>query len=51
MNVATGVADEADLKEVYKTERHLLYVVCTRERDRLLVSGVEPVSEFLGDLS
>jgi mRNA-degrading endonuclease RelE of RelBE toxin-antitoxin system len=46
-----AVADEADLKEVYDTERHLLYVACTRARDRLLVSGVEPVSEFLGDLS
>lgn len=46
-----AVSDEADLKEVYDTERHLLYVACTRARDRLLVSGVEPVSEFLGDLS
>ena len=46
-----AVSDEADLKEVYDTERHLLYVACTRARDRLLVSGVEPVSEFLSDLS
>lgn len=46
-----AVSDEADLKEVYDTERHLLYVACTRARDRLLVSGVEPVSEFLGDLT
>lgn len=46
-----SVADEADLKEVYDTERHLLYVACTRARDRLLVSGVEPASEFLSDLS
>jgi mRNA-degrading endonuclease RelE of RelBE toxin-antitoxin system len=46
-----AVADEADLKEVYDTERHLLYVACTRARDRLLVSGVEPVSEFLSDIS
>jgi superfamily I DNA/RNA helicase/mRNA-degrading endonuclease RelE of RelBE toxin-antitoxin system len=46
-----AVADEADLQEVYDTERHLLYVACTRARDRLLVSGVEPVSEFLNDLS
>jgi superfamily I DNA/RNA helicase len=45
------VADEADLKETYDTERHLLYVACTRARDQLLVSGVEPVSEFLADLS
>jgi mRNA-degrading endonuclease RelE of RelBE toxin-antitoxin system len=46
-----AMADEADLKEVYDTERHLLYVACTRARDRLLVSGVEPASEFLSDLA
>lgn len=46
-----GVADEADLEYVYETERHLLYVACTRARDRLLVSGVRPVSEFLEDLA
>lgn len=44
------VADEADLEEVYNTERHLLYVACTRARDCLLVSGVDPVSEFLEDM-
>ena len=44
------VADEADLEDTYSTERHLLYVACTRARDRLLVTGVEPVSEFLDDL-
>jgi superfamily I DNA/RNA helicase len=44
------VGDDADLKEVYDTERHLLYVACTRARDRLHVSGIEPASEFLGDL-
>ena len=43
------VGDEADLEEVYNTERHLLYVACTRARDNLLVTGVEPASEFLGD--
>jgi superfamily I DNA/RNA helicase len=43
------VGDDADLQEVYDTERHLLYVACTRARDHLLVSGVEPVSEFLYD--
>ena len=45
-----SIADEADLEEVYNTERHLLYVACTRARDHLLVTGVEPASEFLGDL-
>lgn len=44
------VADDAELEEIYNTERHLLYVACTRAQDRLLVSGVEPVSEFLDDL-
>jgi superfamily I DNA/RNA helicase/mRNA-degrading endonuclease RelE of RelBE toxin-antitoxin system len=45
------IADESDLEDVYNTERHLLYVACTRARDRLLVSGVEPASEFLEDLT
>ncbi len=44
------VTDEADLEEVYNTERHLLYVACTRARDHLLVTGVEPASEFVDDL-
>ena len=44
------VADDADLEEVYDTERHLLYVACTRARDHLLVTSVEPASEFLDDL-
>jgi superfamily I DNA/RNA helicase len=43
------VGDDADLQEVYDTERHLLYVACTRARDHLLVCGVVPVSEFLDD--
>ena len=42
--------DEGDLAEAYETERHLLYVACTRARDHLLVTGVEPASEFLDDL-
>ena len=45
------VGDDADLREVYETERHLLYVACTRARDNLLVTGVDPASEFLDDLS
>ena len=45
-----NVADEADLEDTYSTERHLLYVACTRARDSLLVTGVEPASEFLDDL-
>jgi mRNA-degrading endonuclease RelE of RelBE toxin-antitoxin system len=45
-----SVGDNADLQEVYDTERHLLYVACTRARDHLLVTSVEPASEFLDDL-
>jgi superfamily I DNA/RNA helicase len=44
------VSEDSDLQEVYDTERHLLYVACTRARDHLLVTGVEPGSEFLDDL-
>ncbi len=44
------VTDDGDLEEVYATERHLLYVACTRAREHLLVSGVSPRSEFLDDL-
>lgn len=43
-------ADDAELDDVYETERRLLYVACTRARDRLMVSGVEPASEYLNDL-
>jgi superfamily I DNA/RNA helicase len=45
-----SVADDSDLEEVYNTERHLLYVACTRARDVLMVSCVNPGSEFLEDL-
>lgn len=44
------VSDESDLEEFYTTERHLLYVACTRARDQLLVCGVNPASEFLEDM-
>jgi len=46
-----AASDDSDLEEVYNTERHLLYVACTRARDTLLVTGVKPVSEFLDDLA
>ena len=46
-----AVSDESDLEEVYNTERHLLYVACTRARDHLLVVGIVPASEFLDDLA
>lgn len=44
------VAEDTDLDEVYNTERHLLYIACTRARDHLFVSGVNPASEFMDDL-
>lgn len=43
--------DEDELREVFDTERHLFYVACTRARDRLQISGIRPVSEFLDDLT
>ena len=46
-----NVSDNADLEEVYETERHLLYVACTRARDKLLLTSGEMPSEFLDDLS
>lgn len=44
------VTDDADLEEVYATERHLLYVACTRARDHLIVTSGDTPSEFLDDL-
>lgn len=43
-------ADEAELDDIYETERRLLYVACTRAREHLLLTGVTPVSEYLADL-
>ena len=43
------ITDEGDLEDVYETERSLLYVACTRARDNLLLTCVEPGSEFLDD--
>lgn len=46
----SDAADDAELDDIYETERRLLYVACTRARDRLMVSGAEPASEYLDDL-
>lgn len=46
-----GVADEVELDDVYATERQLFYVACTRARDRLMISGLNPGSEFIQDLN
>jgi len=45
-----AVSDKSDLEEVYNTERHLLYVACTRARERLLLTSTSPESEFICDL-
>ncbi|MGE3077289.1 MAG: 3'-5' exonuclease [Dehalococcoidia bacterium] len=45
------VGDEAELEDVYNTERQLLYVACTRAREHLLVTSGGDASEFLEDLS
>ncbi len=42
-------ADEAELDDIYETERRLLYVACTRAREHLLLTGVTPASEYLAD--
>jgi superfamily I DNA/RNA helicase len=44
------LADDAALEEVSTTERHPRDVACTRARDHLLVTSVDPPSEFLDDL-
>jgi len=46
----TDAADEAELDDIYETERQLFYVACTRARDRLLITGIKPGSEFLADI-
>ncbi|WNO55184.1 3'-5' exonuclease [Stakelama saccharophila] len=45
-----AIGDIGEMEAAYETERHLLYVACTRARDHLLVSGVTPGSEFLEDM-
>ena len=44
-------ADEAELDEIYETERRLLYVACTRAREHLLLTGLSPGSEYLCDVA
>jgi hypothetical protein len=41
------VGNEADLSDVYDTERQLLYVACTRIR--LLLCAIQPGGEFRDD--
>jgi superfamily I DNA/RNA helicase len=44
-------ADEAELDDIYETERRLLYVACTRAREHLLLTGATPTSEYLADFT
>lgn len=46
-----SATDESDLEEVYRTERHLLYVALTRARDQLAVAWIGAGSEFLADVN
>jgi superfamily I DNA/RNA helicase len=45
-----AITDDSDLDEVVATERHLLYVACTRARDHLLITSGDKGSEFVEDL-
>lgn len=45
-----AMADLSQLPDLYETERHLLYVACTRAREHLLVTSGGEASEFLSDL-
>jgi len=45
-----ALTDDSDLEEVVATERHLLYVACTRARDHLLITSGDTCSEFVEDL-
>ena len=42
--------DTSELEEVYNSERQILYVACTRARDRLIMSSATTPSEFLEDM-
>lgn len=42
--------EKSDQDEIYNTERYLLYVAATRAREQLLITAIEPGSEFLEDL-
>ena len=42
--------EDADIEEVERTERQLLYVACTRARESLIVTGVGVGSKYLYEL-
>jgi superfamily I DNA/RNA helicase len=45
--VAESLNDPADRDDMLDHDRHLLYVACTRARERLLVSAVGQLSRFI----
>lgn len=45
-----SASEESELDEIFNTERHLLYVACTRARDHVAITGIKPGSEFVVDL-
>jgi superfamily I DNA/RNA helicase len=45
-----AAGDTSELEDVYNSERQVLYVACTRARDRLLISSAGTPSEFLEDM-
>jgi superfamily I DNA/RNA helicase len=47
----SGVGDVVDFDAIQDAKRLLLYVAATRARDRVMLSGVAPGSEFLDDLA
>jgi superfamily I DNA/RNA helicase len=50
-SVLSGFADDADRSEFIEEERQLLYVACTRARERLLVTATGELTVFItGDV-
>jgi superfamily I DNA/RNA helicase len=46
-----AASDPSELEDIFNSERQLLYVACTRARDRLLVTAAGSGSEFLQDIA
>ncbi|ADW67179.1 3'-5' exonuclease [Granulicella tundricola] len=45
-----SAGDASELDDIYNSERQLLYVACTRSRDRLLITSAHASSEFIEDM-
>jgi superfamily I DNA/RNA helicase len=46
-SVASRIRDNAEREEFVEHERHLLYVACTRARERLRVSWIGEACQWL----